>query len=58
MDSPMAAEVTDVVKVHGRGETAVRVPDHGVLLADGRVAAHLQRPTADTVLSALTSLGA
>jgi putative ABC transport system ATP-binding protein len=37
---------------------AASYADHGVLLADGRIAAHLQRPTADTVLSALASLGA
>jgi len=37
---------------------AASYADHGVLLADGRIVRHLARPTADTVLAALTGLGA
>ncbi|MFC0430122.1 ABC transporter ATP-binding protein [Kutzneria buriramensis] len=69
LDSRSGAEVLGFLRasVHEFGQTVVMVThdpvaasytDHGVLLADGRVASHLQRPTADAVLSALTSLGA
>ncbi|MEA5363026.1 ABC transporter ATP-binding protein [Amycolatopsis sp., V23-08] len=69
LDSRSGAEVLDFLRTSVRelGQTVVMVThdpvaasyaDHGVLLADGRVAAHLARPTAETVLSALTGLGA
>jgi putative ABC transport system ATP-binding protein len=69
LDSRSGAEVLGFLRasVHEMGQTVVMVThdpvaasyaDHGVLLADGRIAAHLQRPTADTVLSALANLGA
>ncbi|WP_328616954.1 ABC transporter ATP-binding protein [Amycolatopsis sp. NBC_00355] len=69
LDSRSGAEVLGFLRTSVRelGQTVVMVThdpvaasyaDHGVLLADGRVAAHLARPTAETVLSALTGLGA
>ncbi|KAA2265832.1 ABC transporter ATP-binding protein [Solihabitans fulvus] len=68
LDSRAGAEVLDFLRTSVRelDQTVVMVThdpvaasytDHGVLLADGRVAAHLTRPTADTVLAALTNLG-
>ena len=69
LDSRSGAEVLDFLRTSVRelGQSVVMVThdpvaasytDHGVLLADGHIAAHLQQPTADTVLSALTTLGA
>jgi putative ABC transport system ATP-binding protein len=69
LDSRSGAEVLDFLRTSVRelGQTVVMVThdpvaasyaDHGVLLADGRVAAHLARPTPDTVLAALAGLGA
>ncbi|WP_433260051.1 ABC transporter ATP-binding protein [Actinosynnema sp. CS-041913] len=69
LDSRSGAEVLDFLRTSVRelGQTVVMVThdpvaasyaDHGVLLADGRVAAHVPRPTADTVLAALAGLGA
>ncbi|MEV6604545.1 ABC transporter ATP-binding protein [Kutzneria sp. NPDC051319] len=69
LDSRSGAEVLGFLRasVHEMGQTVVMVThdpvaasytDHGVLLADGRIAAHLQRPTTDTVVSALANLGA
>ncbi|AHH99440.1 ABC transporter ATP-binding protein [Kutzneria viridogrisea] len=69
LDSRSGAEVLGFLRTSVRelGQTVVMVThdpvaasyaDHGVLLADGRVAAHLPRPTADAVLAALTGLGA
>ncbi|SDY48854.1 putative ABC transport system ATP-binding protein [Amycolatopsis xylanica] len=69
LDSRSGAEVLGFLRssVTDLGQTVVMVThdpvaasyaDHGVLLADGRVATHLASPTADAVLSALTGLGA
>jgi putative ABC transport system ATP-binding protein len=69
LDSRSGAEVLGFLRTSVRelGQTVVMVThdpvaasyaDHGVLLADGRVAAHLARPTPDTVLAALAGLGA
>ncbi|MFE5741776.1 ABC transporter ATP-binding protein [Streptomyces celluloflavus] len=69
LDSRSGAEVLGFLRASVRdlGQTVVMVThdpvaasyaDHGVLLADGRVAAHLAHPTTDTVLAALTDLGA
>ncbi|MEV0698666.1 ABC transporter ATP-binding protein [Saccharopolyspora sp. NPDC050389] len=69
LDSRSGAEVLGFLRTSVRelGQTVVMVThdpvaasyaDSGVLLADGRIAAHLQRPTAETVLSALTNLEA
>ncbi|MET7990847.1 ABC transporter ATP-binding protein [Amycolatopsis sp. NPDC005232] len=67
LDSRSGAEVLGFLRASVRelGQTVVMVThdpvaasytDHGVLLADGRVAAHVPRPTADSVLAALTGL--
>ncbi|MEV7554552.1 ABC transporter ATP-binding protein [Amycolatopsis sp. NPDC089917] len=69
LDSRSGAEVLDFLRASVRelGQTVVMVThdpvaasytDHGVLLADGRIAARIPRPTADAVLGALTGLGA
>ena len=69
LDSRSGAEVLGFLRasVHEMGQTVVMVThdpvaasytDHGVLLADGRIAAHIQQPTTDTVLSALSSVEA
>jgi putative ABC transport system ATP-binding protein len=69
LDSRSGAEVLGFLRasVHEMGQTVVMVThdpvaasytDHGVLLVDGRIAAHLQQPTADTVLSALSGVEA
>ncbi|MCK2243439.1 MULTISPECIES: ABC transporter ATP-binding protein [unclassified Crossiella] len=69
LDSRSGAEVLGFLRMSVRelGQTVVMVThdpvaaahaDHGVLLADGRVARHLPCPTADTVLAALAGLGA
>ncbi len=69
LDSRSGAEVLGFLRTSVRelGQTVVMVThdpiaasytDHGVLLADGRIAARIPRPTADTVLAALTGLGA
>ncbi|MBB5960698.1 putative ABC transport system ATP-binding protein [Saccharothrix tamanrassetensis] len=69
LDSRSGAGVLGFLRTSVRelGQTVVMVThdpvaasyaDHGVLLADGRVAAHLPRPTADAVLTALAGLGA
>ncbi|GAA1352223.1 ABC transporter ATP-binding protein [Catellatospora bangladeshensis] len=68
LDSRSGAELLDFLRTSVRdlGQTVVMVThdpvaasyaDQGVLLADGRVAAHLARPTADSVLAALAGLG-
>ena len=69
LDSRSGAEVLDFLRTSVRelGQTVVMVThdpiaasytDHGVLLADGRIAARIPHPTADAVLGALTGLGA
>ncbi|MFD8494769.1 ABC transporter ATP-binding protein [Amycolatopsis sp. NPDC059657] len=69
LDSRSSAEVLGFLRtsVTDLGQTVVMVThdpvaasyaDHGVLLADGRVATHLASPSADAVLAALTGLGA
>ncbi|MEU6263514.1 ABC transporter ATP-binding protein [Saccharopolyspora shandongensis] len=69
LDSRSGAEVLGFLRTSVRelGQTVVMVThdpvaasyaDRGVLLADGRIAAHLERPTAETVLAALTRLEA
>ncbi|AIG76155.1 ABC transporter [Amycolatopsis japonica] len=69
LDSRSGAEVLDFLRTSVRelGQTVVMVThdpvaasytDHGVLLADGRIAAQIPRPSADAVLGALTGLGA
>ncbi|MFI0716126.1 ABC transporter ATP-binding protein [Streptomyces inhibens] len=69
LDSRSGAEVLGFLRMSVRelGQTVVMVThdpvaasyaDHGVLLADGKVAAQLARPTTDTVLAALAGLGA
>ncbi len=69
LDSRSGAEVLDFLRTSVRelGQTVVMVThdpvaasytDHGVLLADGRIAARIPRPTADAVHGAFTGLGA
>ncbi|MEU6603206.1 ABC transporter ATP-binding protein [Streptomyces flaveolus] len=69
LDSRASAEVLDFLRTSVRqlDQTVIMVThdpvaasyaDFGVLLADGKVAAHLTRPTADTALAALAKLGA
>ncbi|WET83271.1 ABC transporter ATP-binding protein [Amycolatopsis sp. QT-25] len=69
LDSRSGAEVLDFLRTSVRelGQTVVMVThdpvaasytEHGVLLADGRIAARIPRPTADAVLGALAGLGA
>ncbi|WP_369808994.1 ABC transporter ATP-binding protein [Nocardia sp. NRRL S-836] len=69
LDSRSGAEVLDFLRTSVRemGQTVVMVThdpvaasysDHGVLLADGRVATHLPSPTPDRVLAELSGLGA
>ncbi|MFD2420305.1 ABC transporter ATP-binding protein [Amycolatopsis pigmentata] len=69
LDSRSSAEVLSFLQTSVRelGQTVVMVThdpvaasytDHGVLLADGRIAGRLRRPTPDAVSSALANLGA
>jgi putative ABC transport system ATP-binding protein len=69
LDSRAGAEVLDLLRssVRETGQTVVMVThdpiaasyaDRVVLLADGRLAGEVQRPTADSVVSALRGLGA
>ncbi|MBP2478913.1 putative ABC transport system ATP-binding protein [Crossiella equi] len=69
LDSRSGQELLGFLRMSVRelGQTVVMVThdpvaasyaDHGVLLADGRIAAHLPRPSADDVLAAMTRLGA
>ncbi|RBY87028.1 ABC transporter ATP-binding protein [Blastococcus sp. TF02A-26] len=69
LDSRSGAEVLDLLRssVRETGQTVVMVThdpaaaayaDRVVLLADGRLAGEIDRPTADSVLSALRGLGA
>ncbi|WP_409332596.1 ABC transporter ATP-binding protein [Trujillonella humicola] len=69
LDSRAGAEVLDLLRssVRETGQTVVMVThdpaaaayaDRVVLLADGRLAGEIDRPTADSVLSALRGLGA
>jgi putative ABC transport system ATP-binding protein len=69
LDSRSGAEVLDLLRssVRETGQTVVMVThdpaaaayaDRVVLLADGRLAGEIDRPTADTVLAALRGLGA
>ncbi|WP_209307747.1 ABC transporter ATP-binding protein [Geodermatophilus sp. DF01_2] len=69
LDSRAGAEVLDLLRscVRETGQTVVMVThdpiaaayaDRVVLLADGRLAGEIERPTADTVVSALRGLGA
>ncbi|SNX94264.1 putative ABC transport system ATP-binding protein [Geodermatophilus sabuli] len=69
LDSRAGAEVLDLLRssVRETGQTVVMVThdpiaaayaDRVVLLADGRLAGEIQRPTADSVVAALRGLGA
>ncbi|MFD2414739.1 ABC transporter ATP-binding protein [Amycolatopsis pigmentata] len=69
LDSRSGAEVLDFLRMSVRelGQTVIMVThdpvaasyaDHVVLLADGRLAGEVARPTTDSVLAALKTLGA